>query len=446
MNIFNLASVYRSILRGAAIAGLASLCVGPADAQGLPTITMAISQTPWLKSFVAEVDAYERATGNKMKLDVLPFGGLLEKARNSVRGSQAAYDIVSLNAIWLTEFYSGGFLAPLTTVRSDYKLPEGVLTYGNTTNWDSAVRSFAKNGDLMGMPINGNVQVLFYNADAYAEHGLQPPKTWDDLFANAQAIHKGGKYYGFSPRAARDSIIYNFTPYLFSHDAAFMHISPGNMAEVVINSPKALKAFETYVKLATEVGPPNPGNIAQGELIQLLATGKVAQAIAVIAAWGQLEDPKASRVVGKIKAALLPAGPGGTIASGAGQWIAGIPKNVAPDKQKAALAFLDWFATKKSQIDYVRAGGVPIRGDVANADLGNDTAFRFIDALSQNAQHAVMNLPFSQAVEASDTMALSLNRAVIGELTPAKALNQAAADLARILERSGFTVSRLPDL
>ena len=114
MNIFNLASVYRSILRGAAIAGLASLCVGPADAQGLPTITMAISQTPWLKSFVAEVDAYERATGNKMKLDVLPFGGLLEKARNSVRGSQAAYDIVSLNAIWLTEFYSGGFLAPLT--------------------------------------------------------------------------------------------------------------------------------------------------------------------------------------------------------------------------------------------------------------------------------------------------------------------------------------------
>ena len=58
----------------------------------------------------------------------------------------------------------------------------------------------------------------------------------------------------------------------------------------------------------------------------------------------------------------------------------------------------------------------------------------------------MLGLPFAQAVEASDAIALSLNRAVIGELTPAKALNQAAADLARILERGGFTVSRLPDL
>lgn len=57
-----------------------------------------------------------------------------------------------------------------------------------------------------------------------------------------------------------------------------------------------------------------------------------------------------------------------------------------------------------------------------------------------------MGLPFAQAAEASDAMALSLNRAVIGELTPAEALNQAAADLAGVLERNGFAVTKLPDL
>lgn len=439
-------SVTGAVTRRCALAGAFALAAGTAFAQSQPPITMAINQSPWLKSFVAEVDAYEKATGNKVKLDVLPFGGLLEKIRNSVRGPQGEYDIVNVNSQWLTEIYAGGFLTPLTDIRAGYKLPDGVLIFGHTTHWSASAGAFASNGALMGVPVNGNVQVLYYNVDAYAERSLKPPKTWDDLVANAQAIHKGGKYYGFTPRAARDSIVYNFTPYLFSHDAAFVNIISTNKAEVVVNSPKALKALNIYVKLATESGPPGPGNIAQGELIQLLATGRAAQAIAVIAVWGQLEDPKASRVVGKINASLLPAGPNGTIASSAGHWIAGVPKNVSPEKQKAALAFLDWFVAKPRQVDYVRAGGVPVRGDITGADLGGGDAFRFIEAFSRNAEHAVMGLPFVQAVEASDAIALSLNRAVIGELTPARALNQAAADLARILERGGFSVARLPEL
>ncbi|WP_338532308.1 ABC transporter substrate-binding protein [Nitratireductor thuwali] len=407
---------------------------------------MAINQSPWLNSFVAMVDQYEEETGNVVELDVSPFGGLLEKIRNSVRAAEGTYDIVNVNSLWLSEIYSGGFLAPLGDVEADYKLPEGVLSYGDTTNWDTSAATFSADAALMGVPVNGNVQVLYYNTDIYEQLGLQPPKTWDDLFANAQKIQEGGEYYGFVPRAARDSIVYNFTPYLFSHDAAFFRITGPKQAEVTLNSPEGLQALETYVKIATEAGPPGPGNIAQGELIQLMATGKGAQAIAVIAAWGQLEDPNASRVVGKINAALLPAGPGGLVASSAGHWVAGIPKNVAPEKQKAALAFLDWFAQKERQVDYVRAGGVPVRGDITGADLGDNTAFRFIDAYSQNAQHAVMGLPFAAAAEASDAMSLSFNRAVIGELTPVQALNQATADLAGVLERAGFTVSRLPDL
>lgn len=434
------------VRRALAAALLMSAGTAAASAQDQPTISMAINQSPWLNSFVAMVDQYEEETGNVVELDVTPFGGLLEKIRNSVRSSKGAYDIVNVNSLWLSEIYSGGFLAPLGEIEADYQLPEGVLTYGDTTSWDASSATFSQAGTLMGVPVNGNVQVLYYNNDIYEQLGLEPPKTWDDLLANARAIQEGGEFYGFVPRAARDSIVYNFTPYLFSHDAAFFRITGPKQAEVTLNSAEGLEALETYVGIATEAGPPGPGNIAQGELIQLMATGKGAQAIAVIAAWGQLEDPNASRVVGKISAALLPAGPSGTVASSAGHWVAGIPKNVAPEKQEAALAFLDWFAQKERQIDYVRAGGVPIRGDITSADLGDESAFRFIEAYSENAQHAVMGLPFASAAEASDAMALSFNRAVIGELTPAQALNQAAADLAGVLERAGFTVSRLPDL
>lgn len=420
---------------------------GQARAADQPEITMAISQSPWLDAFVAMVDRYEQETGNLVRLDVSPFGGLLERIRNSVRGPSGDYDLVTINSLWLAEIYAGGFLAPLDAVRPGYRLQPGVLDYGGTTGWDDGLGSFSATGRLMGVPVNGNLQVLYYNQDVYDSLGLSVPRSWAELLANARRIRAETDLYGFVPRAARDSIVYNFTPWLFSHDGAFLHVTGPKKAEVVLNSPEGLAALESYLSLAApDVAPPNPGAIAQGELIQLLAAGRAAQAVAVIAAWGTLEDPDQSRVVGRISAALLPAGPDGTIASSAGHWVAGIPANVAPDHQKAALAFLDWFQQPEVQAAYVEAGGVPVRGDLGKGRLADDRAYRFLDAYAQNAAHAVMGLPFAGAAEASDAMALHLNRAVIGEMTPRAALNAAAGDLAAILTRQGYQVTRLPDL
>lgn len=419
----------------------------PASAKDQPDITMAINQSPWLNSFVAMVDLYEAETGNVVNLDVNPFGGLLEKIRNSVRSAQGTYDLVNVNSLWLSEIYSGGFLAPLGDIRDGYALRDGILTYGATTNWDPAVGSFSPDGALMGVPVNGNVQVLYYNQAAYDDLGLSVPATWEELYSNAKAIVEATDMYGFVPRAARDSIVYNFTPYLFSHDAAFFRVTGPGQAEIGLNTAEGLAALNVYLRMSGEdVAPPNPGAIAQGELIQLLSTGRAAQAIAVIAAWGALENPNESRVVGQMSAALIPAGPGGTHASSAGHWVAGIPKNVPAERQAAALAFLDWFQSQELQVKYVEAGGVPVRGDLADTDLGADNAYRFLEAYSANAENAVMGLPFASAAEASDAMALHFNRAVIGEESPETALNAAAEALAGVLERNGFAVTRQPDL
>ncbi|NPD21605.1 ABC transporter substrate-binding protein [Alterinioella nitratireducens] len=419
----------------------------PASAESQPEITMAINQSPWLNSFVAMVDLYEAETGNVVVLDVNPFGGLLEKIRNSVRSTEGTYDLVAVNSLWLSEIYSGGFLAPLGDIRAGYALQDGILTYGATTNWDPAVGSFSPDGTLMGVPVNGNVQVLYYNQAIYDDLGLSVPATWEELYSNAMAIADGTDSYGFVPRAARDSIVYNFTPYLFSHDAAFFRVTGPGQAEIGLNTAEGLAALNAYLRMSGEdVAPPNPGAIAQGELIQLLSTGRAAQAIAVIAAWGALENPNESRVAGQMSAALIPAGPGGTHASSAGHWVAGIPNNVPAERQAAALAFLDWFQSQELQVNYVEAGGVPVRGDLADTDLGANNAYRFLDAYSANAENAVMGLPFAAAAEASDAMALHFNRAVIGEESAEIALNSAAEALAGVLERNGFAVTRQPDL
>ena len=87
-----------------------------------------------------------------------------------------------------------------------------------------------------------------------------------------------------------------------------------------------------------------------------------------------------------------------------------------------------------------------MRGDLGGGELASDDTYRFIDAYSANAANAVMGLPVPQASEISSAVALHLNRAVIGEMTTAEALNAAAASIATIMEREGYTVTRGADL
>ncbi|PLU64098.1 ABC transporter substrate-binding protein, partial [Sinorhizobium medicae] len=80
--------------------------------QALPAepITILINTSPWYGGFEALVEKYEADTGNKVSIDAVPLGGLLEKARNAVRGPAGNYDIVNLSNAWVVEFYAGNYL------------------------------------------------------------------------------------------------------------------------------------------------------------------------------------------------------------------------------------------------------------------------------------------------------------------------------------------------
>ena len=435
-----------SALSGLGLAASLMLSATAVTAQDQPEISIAINQSPWLNSFIEMVDLYEEETGNTVNLDVSPFNGLLEKIRNSVRSDEGTYDIVNVNSGWLAEIYGGGFLAPLDELKADYVLQDGMLDFGGTTYWNAESGSFDANGKLMGVPLNGNVQVLYYNTEVYDRLGLSEPSTWDDLIANATAIAEEGEVYGFVPRSGRSSIVYNVTPYFYSNGGSFFELAEDGSVDVTMNSPESLAGFETYLRLIEAGAPQNPGAIEQGELIQLLSTGSAAQAIAVIGAWGNLEDPNKSVVGGKLNAALLPAGPDGARSSSAGHWVAGIPANISDERQAAAMAFLDWFQSKDVQTAYIQAGGVPVRGDLGGGELETDPRYRFIEAWSENASYATMGLPVEQGAEISDAIAVFLNRAVIGEISATEALNSSAAAISDILTRAGVEVRTLEDL
>jgi sn-glycerol 3-phosphate transport system substrate-binding protein len=61
--------------------------------------------------------------------------------------------------------------------------------------------SDAKTGELVAMPFNSSTPVLYYNKEAFKKAGLNPndpPKTWDEVRADAKKLKESGMSCGFT--------------------------------------------------------------------------------------------------------------------------------------------------------------------------------------------------------------------------------------------------------
>lgn len=441
----------RTFLRAAAASALVpTLGTRPVRAQSTSkaaSITMVINQSPWFDGFRRLVEQYQKETGSHIELDVNPYAGALDKIRNSLRAGSGSYDLLAIDNNWMVEFFDGGFLAPLTELDRNFRLDPQVSTYGGTIYWNDKLRTFDPHGgQLMGVPVNGNVEVFYYRKDLYDQHGLKVPETWDEVLANAQRLNDGSRIYGFVHRDDRDSALADFSNYLFSFGGdIFKDASTGDFT-VTLNSPAARRALDFYLKLGKAGGYPTAGAVSQGQMIQLMATGKAAQTIGIVGAWAQLEDPNKSAVVGKFEAALIPRSADGKHASRAGHWIGAIARNVPRERQLAALAFLTWFQTLDHQLAYTRYGAVPVRVDLGASDLARDPKFRYLKAQSENSKVAKMYAVIPEAAQMSSIVSLRLNECIIGKNSPVESLNRAATEVQELVARAGRKTGRLPDL
>ena len=111
-----------------------------AQAAKAAPFTIVINNSPWFDGFRGVVEAYEKETGNKVNLDVNPFGGSLEKQRASVRARDGQFDLLIMNGLYYQEMYHGGFLTPINEIDPSFRLDPQMIRYDNTVFWDEATK------------------------------------------------------------------------------------------------------------------------------------------------------------------------------------------------------------------------------------------------------------------------------------------------------------------
>ncbi|MGW4299546.1 ABC transporter substrate-binding protein [Streptomyces sp. NPDC004646] len=215
-----------------------------------------------------ELDKFEKQTGIKVKVEVVPWSDLLNRILTAATSGQGP-DVLNIGNTWSASLQATGALLPW-----DAKNFEKIG--GRDRFVDSALGSTGATGkDPAAVPLYSMSYALYYNKQIFADAGIsKPPATWDELIADGKKIRAKGK----SPLGAEGSNVSENIHHVFvfakQHGADFF----GTDGKPDFTNPKVVDAVKQYVDLMAKdkVIPAGNAEYAQNQSVSDFAKGKQA--------------------------------------------------------------------------------------------------------------------------------------------------------------------------
>ncbi|WP_033373105.1 ABC transporter substrate-binding protein [Glaciibacter superstes] len=140
---------------------------------------------------------------------------------------------------------------------------------------DAAKAPYLDEDDYWAVPLYGMVQMLWYRADMLAAAGIEPPQTWSELRAAAEALTTDGTSGIALPAGknlATDQVLYSL---MITGGAADFFTEDG---EVNLDTPETVAAFDLYKELL-KFSPTDSASYAWGEPQAAFNSGAAAMSI-----------------------------------------------------------------------------------------------------------------------------------------------------------------------
>jgi multiple sugar transport system substrate-binding protein len=286
------------------------------------------------------------------------------------------------------------------------------------------------------MPFFGNAQMFFYRTDLFAKYGLQSaPKTWDEAYAVMKKISASEKrLHGYVLRGQQGNpVVANFMPVFWSFGGRMFN---EDKTKVQIDTPEALNALNFFLKLK-EVSPQGAESFNAQQLATHMLQGTAAATINWPAFVPTFEDPKQSRIVGKIGYSPIPSG---TVkgSSEIGHWIAAIP--AGSKNKELAFDFIYSSTSAEKQKEFaLKLGTPPTRKSVfTDPELTSQPQFKHYPILMAAIANSTPRPRISNWNEVENTFGIYLSMAVAGKISPEEALSKAQTDVEKLMKKAGY--------
>jgi hypothetical protein len=227
------------------------------------------------------------------------------------------------------------------------------------------------NGKPTTIPIAPTVGTFFYRSDL-----LQPnevPKTFDELVSVSQRLQKEGKVkWGFAGPMAMNNTWFTFWWTMWSNkcdifkpffERNYEKLKANNF-EPGITEPCHQEIVEFWWDAIHKhkISPPGTPAYARNESNAIFMAGDAAFTLIDSVHWGEFNDPKRSKISGKVAMAPFPVGPRAEKPTSWNEvWGWAIPIGVPAERKKVAKAMLSaWMADEAGQIEmWNKTGGPP---------------------------------------------------------------------------------------
>ncbi|MFD3942193.1 extracellular solute-binding protein [Streptomyces sp. NPDC058579] len=218
-----------------------------------------------------ELDQFERETGIKVKLEVVPWSDLLNRILTATTSGQGP-DVLNIGNTWSASLQSTGALLPWDDAAF-------AKIGGKDRFVDSALGSTGAPGeDPAAVPLYSMAYALYYNKKMFKDAGIdKPPATWDELESTGKLLSKDGKWAIGVEGANLSNNIHQVFVLGKQHGADFFTAD----GKADFTSDGAVAAVKQYVDLMAGQKIVAPGNAeyAQNQSLSDFAKDKTAMVL-----------------------------------------------------------------------------------------------------------------------------------------------------------------------
>jgi ABC-type glycerol-3-phosphate transport system substrate-binding protein len=200
----------------------------------------------------------------------------------------------------------------------------------------------------------------------------------------------------------------------------------------IFNDTPGIDALQLMVDLMPSTDPGSISYVGINDATNVFTAGKASMMMNWPFMWVPAQDPKTSQIVGKLGAALLPAGPAGTASiDGTDAWTITTTSKHPDLAMKLIEFYLDKDVQKSQSID---TGWLPIRLSVLN-DPEVQAKSTNAKVVLEQAQHPYDSFVTPDYNEVTQTLGTEIQKALKGEKTAKQAIQDASDQVAAIVKK-----------
>ncbi|MDI6725464.1 MAG: sugar ABC transporter substrate-binding protein [Smithellaceae bacterium] len=317
-------------------------------------IRFLLNRHPFTTFIEPKVPEFEKLTGIKVVIEAFPEDQYRNKRTIELNAGGKVDGFMIMPGQDDLHYWKAGWLQPLDAYITDPTLTDA--------DWDPKdfFPSFAKassvEGKQIGIVINAETSLLAYRKDLFARFNVKVPSTMEELEQAAKFFHgkevDGRKMVGITLRGKGAAATSQWVGFLYTFGGSWT--TPAWKSNIA--SPQSIAAFKFYGDLLRNYGPPGGAMLHWAESTSAFMEGRAAMIYDANVFKSLYENPKESKVAGKVGYTTLPAAADGKRLPHVSNWSLSISKTSTPERQKAAWLFVQWATNKANGLGALLAG------------------------------------------------------------------------------------------